>query len=153
MFYPYLAETVFRMIAYDLQCFNGHIFEGWFEDEEAYLDQKKKQLIACPVCNDATVGRIPSTFAIKSSQSFAPNTLSAEEAALARVGKEVIDYVEKNFDDVGSDFTKEALKIHYGAAEPRNIRGVSTKEEEKVLKDEGVQFFKIPIPPRVDSDS
>jgi hypothetical protein len=141
------------MIAYDLQCLNGHIFEGWFEDEAAYLDQKKKRFIACPVCNDASVGRIPSTFAIKSSQSSTPNSLSAEEAALARVGKEVIDYVEKNFDDVGADFTKEALKIHYGATEPRNIRGVSTKEEEKILKDEGVQFFKIPIPQRVESDS
>ena len=141
------------MIAYDLQCMHGHIFEGWFEDEEAYLDQKKKQLIACPVCNDGSVGRIPSTFAIKSSQSFHQNNLSSDEAALARVGKEVIDYVKKNFDDVGADFTKEALKIHYGAAEPRNIRGVSTKEEEKILKDEGVQFFKIPIPQRVESDS
>jgi hypothetical protein len=141
------------MIAYDLQCLNGHIFEGWFEDEEAYRDQKKKRLIACPVCNDAAVGRIPSTFAIKSSQSFNQNHLSDEESALAQVGKEVIDYVKKNFDDVGPDFTKEALKIHYGAAEPRNIRGVSTKEEEKILKDEGVQFFKIPIPQSVDSDS
>jgi hypothetical protein len=141
------------MIAYDLQCMHGHIFEGWFEDETAYLDQKKKRLITCPVCGDESVARIPSTFAIKSSQGFNQNTLSAEEAALAKVGKEVIDYVKKNFDDVGSDFTKEALKIQYGAAEPRNIRGVSTNEEEKILKDEGVQFFKIPMPQRIEGDS
>ncbi|MBU0698418.1 MAG: DUF1178 family protein, partial [Proteobacteria bacterium] len=26
------------MIAYDLQCANGHSFEGWFEDVKAYDD-------------------------------------------------------------------------------------------------------------------
>jgi len=54
--------------------------------------------------------------------------------------------VQKNFDDVGCNFAQEALKIHYGAVEPRNIRGVSTKEEEKTLKEEGIEFFKVPMP-------
>ena len=40
------------MIAYDLQCVNGHTFEGWFEDRKAYLDQQRKDLITCPVCLD-----------------------------------------------------------------------------------------------------
>ncbi|MBW1984515.1 MAG: DUF1178 family protein, partial [Deltaproteobacteria bacterium] len=75
------------------------------------------------------------------------------EIALAKITEEITDYVEKNFDDVGTDFSKEALKIHYGASEPRNIRGISTKLEEKTLKEEGVQFFKLPIPERSDSDT
>ena len=79
--------------------------------------------------------------------------MSDEDALLAKIGQEAIDYVEKNFDDVGCDFAKEALKIHYGAVEPRNIRGISTKEEEKTLKDEGIQFFKIPIPVVPETDS
>jgi len=141
------------MIAYDLQCANGHSFEGWFEDRKAYLDQQKKGLITCPVCNDTSVDIIPSTFAIKSSQPSRARQLSAEEAALQKIGKEAVEFVEKNFDDVGCDFTKEALKIHYGASEPRNIRGVSTKEEEKTLKEEGIQFFKIPMPTPPDTDS
>jgi hypothetical protein len=29
------------MIAYDLQCSNGHQFEGWFEDSHAFDRQKK----------------------------------------------------------------------------------------------------------------
>jgi len=29
------------MIAYDLQCANGHTFEGWFEDGQAYEAQKQ----------------------------------------------------------------------------------------------------------------
>ena len=141
------------MIAYDLQCINGHSFEGWFEDRKAYLDQKKKGLITCPACNDTAVANVPSTFAIRSSQTFKPKALSPEEVALAKIGKEAIEFVEKNFDDVGCDFAKEALKIHYGATEPRNIRGVSTKDEEKTLKEEGIQFFKLPMPAAHDTDS
>ena len=126
------------MIAYDLQCINGHGFEGWFEDAQAYDTQKKKKLIACPVCNDTSVSRIPSTFAIKSDQPG--KDLSSQQMDMAEASKKIVDFVEKNFDDVGCDFAKEALKMHYGASEPRNIRGVSTKEEEKTLKKEGIQF-------------
>jgi hypothetical protein len=141
------------MIIYDLQCTNGHTFEGWFEDRKSYLGQLKKGLITCPVCNATSVDIIPSTFAIKSAQSSSPQKLSATEAALEKIGKEAIEFVENNFDNVGCDFAKEALKIHYGASEPRNIRGVSTKEEEKTLKEEGIQFFKIPMPAPSDTDS
>ena len=139
------------MIAYDLQCVNGHAFEGWFEDSEAYQAQKKKKLIACPACDTTQVSRIPSTFAIKSSP--IPKKESLEEENLKKVGKEIVDFVEKNFDDVGCDFAKEALKIHYGVEEPRNIRGVSTKEEEKMLKEEGIDFLKIPMPAPPDTDA
>jgi hypothetical protein len=139
------------MIAYDLQCVNGHAFEGWFEDSEAYQTQKNKELIACPACNTTRVSRIPSTFAIKSSP--IPKKVSLEEENLKRAGKEIVDFVEKNFDNVGCDFAKEALKIHYGVEEPRNIRGVSTKEEEKMLKEEGIDFLKIPMPAPPDTDA
>jgi len=141
------------MIAYDLQCTDGHAFEGWFEDRKAYLDQKKKGLITCPVCNLTSVDIVPSTFGIKSGSPSMPPNLAAEKANLEKIGKEAVEFVEKNFADVGADFAKEALKIHYGAAEPRNIRGVSTKDEEKTLKDEGIQFIKIPMPSSPDTDS
>ncbi|MFH1993881.1 MAG: DUF1178 family protein [Pseudomonadota bacterium] len=139
------------MIAYDLQCANGHSFEGWFEDVKAYDDQEAKGLISCPVCNVTSVARIPSTFAIKSSQNV--KGFSDRQSDLAEIGHKLAEFLEKNFNDVGCDFAKEALKIHYGVAEPRSIRGVSTKEEEKTLKEEGVQFFKIPVPVPPDADA
>lgn len=138
------------MIAFDLKCMNGHTFEGWFEDNRAYETQKKKGLISCPVCNDTMVSKIPSTFAIKGSQQDVPDKIS-KQMDLENIGRDIIDYVDKNFDNVGCDFAKEALKIHYGVTEPRNIRGVSTEEEEKTLKKEGIQFFKIPKLPPSDS--
>ena len=141
------------MIAYDLQCTDGHAFEGWFEDRKAYLDQKKKGLVTCPVCNLTSVDIVPSTFAIKSGAPSISKNLAAEKANLEQTEKEAIEFVKNNFDDVGADFAKEALKIHYGATEPRNIRGVSTKDEEKTLEDEGIQFIKVPMPLRPESDS
>jgi len=138
------------MIAYDLQCTTGHCFEGWFEDVNAYEDQQAKGLISCPVCNVTSVARVPSTFAIKSSQTA--KKLTDQQSDLIEMGQKIVDFVDKNFDDVGCDFAKEALKIHYGVSEVRNIRGVSTKEEEKTLQEEGVQFFKFPLPAPPDTD-
>ena len=140
------------MIAFDLQCAEGHIFEGWFDNNEAYEDQKKRGLISCPICDTTDVSKILSPIAIKRGVQPQQATPTHQDQ-LTEIGNKVIDYVEKNFDNVGCDFTKEALKIHYGVTEPRNIRGVSTQAEEKVLKDEGVEFFKFPMPPPPDPDT
>lgn len=139
------------MIVFDLSCTNGHVFEGWFEDSRDFEGQKKRKLISCPVCNDTSVFKIPTKFAIKSSENG--TAFSGKEITLAEITKKVADFVENNFDNVGTEFAAEALKIHYGVSEPRNIRGVSTSLEEKTLKEEGVQFFKVPItaPPETDS--
>ena len=135
------------MIVYDLQCVNGHRFEGWFEDENVYKEQDKKALIACPVCHVSAVTRIPSTFGIKSTAHPSTGSVPVSvDSELAEFGRKVSEFIEKNFDNVGCEFTKEALKIHYGVVEPRNIRGTSTPEEEKVLKKEGIDFIKFPIP-------
>ena len=133
------------MIAYDLQCSNGHRFEGWFEDAKTFEKQNKQALIACPMCNDTAITRLPSTFAIKGIKSSQTTTFKPKTPAEAEIIMRAIsDYVEQNFDNVGTDFAKEALKIHYGVTEPRNIRGVSTSQEEETLRQEGVQFFKFP---------
>ncbi len=139
------------MIVFDLQCQNGHAFEGWFEDSQAFEDQKRQGLIACPICNDTAIVKIPSTFAIKgSSQNPMP---ASEKIDYQKLGQQIAEYVKDNFDDVGTDFAKEALKIHYGAAQPRNIRGTSTHKEEQTLKKEGIEFFKLPLAVSSDPDS
>ena len=59
--------------------------------------------------------------------------------------------MQDNFADVGHNFAKEALKIHCGLAEERQIRGVTTAAEEETLREEGVPFMKIPMPPQPDT--
>ena len=133
------------MIAYDLQCANGHRFEGWFEDSLAYDRQKQQGLIACPTCDDTSISKIPSTFAIKGTPGTFPLTRDKHQE-LAALVRQIAHYVGNNFDNVGADFAEEALKMHYGVSEPRNIRGVSTPKEEETLKAEGITFFKLPVP-------
>lgn len=145
------------MIVYDLQCRQGHNFEGWFDDLKAFKKQQKQGLIACPICNDTQVAQTPSTFAIKGSRPSEPPTLKQQPPSPEKIARAVSEFVETNFDNVGADFASEALKIHYGVNEPRNIRGVSTSQEEDMLRQEGVDFVKLPIisketPPSSDSD-
>ena len=139
------AVWILFMIAFDLQCINGHTFEGWFEDSQAFEAQKAKNLISCPICDTTEVSKVLSSFAIKKGAA-SPADLPISQEERAELGKRIIHYVKENFDNVGCEFTKEALKIHYGVSEPRNIRGVSTPEEEKLLKQEGIDYFKLPIP-------
>ena len=70
-----------------------------------------------------------------------------------KLAKEVINYINKNFEYVGTNFAKEALKMHYGVSEKRNIRGSATADEEEMLKKEGIDFFKLPFElPKDDED-
>ncbi len=138
------------MIAFDLRCANGHTFEGWFEDSTAFEQQNREGLISCPVCNDTAVSKLLSTFAIKGTQG---GQKFSGKADLEKISRKITDYVEKNFDNVGPDFAKEALKMHYGVSEPKNIRGVSTQQEEKTMTEEGINFFKVPLPSSSDKDA
>ena len=44
----------------NLRCHNGHGFEGWFASDEDFLAQNGGQLIACPLCADTVIVRLPS---------------------------------------------------------------------------------------------
>lgn len=129
------------MIVYDLICGRNHEFEGWFKDRASFETQRDKGLIQCTVCGSTRVSVRPSGLSIKTSKGFKP----AMRAVKTYV-EFVQDYLEKNFEDVGTRFAEEALKMHYDGAKKRNIRGVTTAHEEKMLVEEGVQFHKIALP-------
>jgi hypothetical protein len=134
------------VIVFDLECVEGHLFEGWFNDLDSFEEQKEKGLIDCPYCGNSDIKRVLSPVTVKHSsrQPAQPVRPNEDMIDYSKLAKAVVDYLNTNFEDVGTQFTKEALKIHYGVEEKRNIRGVSTPEEEKVLREEGVEFFKIP---------
>lgn len=134
------------MIVFDLECLNGHTFEGWFEDKKDLETQQNQGILACPVCETISVVQKLHPIAIrKSSEATSRQALQARQDVLTEFTEKVAEYVEKNFEDVGSDFTKNALQMHYGVEEFRNIKGTTSKEEEKILKKEGVPVFKVPV--------
>jgi hypothetical protein len=131
------------MIAFDLFCSKGHKFECWFKDGSSFEEQKSSGLITCPICNDHQIGKAFSPFRIKKNGEKKREEIDPQQAYQAL--QIINDYIDKHFEDVGADFYKEALKIHYGETEKRNIKGTALTEEEVILKEEGVQFFKVPI--------
>jgi len=128
------------MIAFDLFCSNGHKFECWFKDSASFEEQKEAGILTCPICDDDQIKKAFSPFAIKKSGERVKEEIDPHQALQV-----IQDYLDKHFEDVGVEFYKEALKIHYGETEKRNIKGTATTEEEVILKEEGVQFFKVPM--------
>jgi|YelNatPaOPRAMG01_1025707.scaffolds.fasta_scaffold95072_1 hypothetical protein len=145
------------MIAFDLVCANGHRFECWFKSNQSFEEQKAFGLIMCPICEDNHVEKAISPIAIRryKEDSLRRGDRKKETTPEKKVSLELMqiisEYVEKNFEDVGLDFAREALKIHFGEAPQRNIRGMALPEEEKILQEEGVKFLKIPIIKRLDN--
>jgi hypothetical protein len=39
----------------DLQCAQGHSFEGWFGSQDDYDSQRARGLVTCPMCNDSDI--------------------------------------------------------------------------------------------------
>lgn len=141
------------MIVFDLECINGHTFEGWFEDKKDLETQQEQGILACPVCETTSVSQKLHPIAIKKSTiPVSQQALQASQDALAELTDKVAEYVEKNYEDVGSNFTKNALEMHYGVEEHRNIRGTTTKEEDKILEKEGVPVLKVPVAKKENDD-
>jgi hypothetical protein len=128
------------MIAFDLFCSNGHKFECWFKDSSSFEEQKSTGVITCPICDDHQIEKAFSPFAIKRGGESVKEEIDPHQALQL-----VHEYLDKHFEDVGAEFYKEALKIHYGETGKRNIKGTATTEEEVILKEEGVPFLRIPI--------
>jgi len=64
-----------------------------------------------------------------------------------RAVAELCRKIAENCDYVGDRFAEEARKIHYGERKPRSIYG-SGQTEAGELRDEGVEFHRVPWVPR-----
>ncbi|MDR1110720.1 MAG: DUF1178 family protein [Deltaproteobacteria bacterium] len=138
------------MVVFDLTCINGHQFEGWFESLADLEEQIGARMLVCPVCGDANVARRPSTFGLVKSRPPVPASPGQDQASARMASaydrlRALTQTLEAEFADVGSNFSDEALKIHYGVSPRRNIRGLSTDDQEQMLRKEGVEFFKVPM--------
>ncbi len=142
------------MIVFNLQCGDGHGFEAWFKDAKAYDSQRRGRKVACPVCGDTKVDKVPAAIRIakgKSRGAASMDNARGRSAQFMKALNQLQKHVEENCDYVGDRFADEARKIHVGDAEERGIYGEATKEEAKELSDEGVPFAAIPKRRRKDA--
>ena len=154
------------MIVFDLGCAQGHTFEGWFDSADAYADQRARELVRCPVCDDADVDKRLSA-RINTGKAIAP-IKPADVPAAANVAttsggaKDVtaglppqllakLREIVRNTENVGERFAEEARKIHYEEAPARAIRGRATPDEAEELREEGIDFAS--LPPSITSET
>lgn len=141
------------MILYQLSCAGGHQFEAWFRDGATYDKQSAAGVVDCPFCGDNRVIKAPTAPHL----SRRANNQDAAEARAKEVAEQILkavnrlrENVEENFDYVGDKFAEEARRIHYGETDERGIYGEATNEETSDLDDEGIEYYRLPTPPRRD---
>lgn len=134
------------MKVFNLQCEEGHSFEGWFRSEEEFITQNSQGLFACPICENSSINRMPSAAHIQSNKTRVSNqsnhNINGEvQKKLLEVAKQIL----KDSEYVGSGFAEEARKIHRNESEMRSIHGTATYEESKELKEEGIDILTLPM--------
>jgi hypothetical protein len=138
----------------DLQCAQGHVFEGWFASEQDFVSQHERGMVQCPLCGDAAVHKKPSAPRLNLSPrrqepSDSPINVvhqSAPDDGLTAAWLEMGRRILANTQDVGDRFAEEARKIHYGETDERAIRGQTTAEEARALVEEGIDILPVLLP-------
>ena len=160
----------------DLQCSQGHSFEGWFGSQSDYDAQRARGMLTCPVCNDSDIVKKLSAPRLNLGHAAAAEPVSSSPAAqgdaalqssagaplpagpsltpsdvrsvqqLQAAMLHMVRHVMANTEDVGPQFAEEARKMHYGEKEERSIRGQATREETVALMEEGIDVVHLPLP-------
>ena len=137
----------------NLRCTQDHRFEGWFSSDDDFSDQGARGLVACPMCDDKAITRLPSAprlnFSTQRGGAREPAAGDAAEVAEARAQGRWLRAVRDmmaNTEDVGDRFPEEARRIHYGEAAERGIRGRASADDAEALREEGIEVVSVPVP-------
>ena len=152
----------------DLHCAHLHNFEGWFASEDDFQSQLSRQLVSCPLCGDTAVQKKLSAPRLNLSSARGeqeaqkstevvpvdsnPIVPSPQEVAnldtnqLQAAWMQMVRHVVANTEDVGTKFSEEARKMHYGETEERGIRGRVSVDETQALLEEGIHVMPLPLP-------
>lgn len=156
------------MIVFDLQCGNGHRFEGWFGSSTDFADQQARGLLACPTCDDLEIAKAPMAPAIGAKGNSAPHNVEdrrkgdetdqptspdvsnqpipAElKEAFRKIAKAQARAL-KTSSWVGDKFADEARSMHYGEKVEKPIHGCASPKEARDLMEEGVTVAPLLIP-------
>ncbi len=135
------------MIKYNLKCDNDHEFESWFSDSKEFERLKTKKLLECIFCNSKIIKKSIMAPMISVSKNNNVNKFQINEKILQKQRNKLIklrNYIEKNFEYVGEDFSKKVREIYYDKKNKKTIYGITTPEERKDLKEEGIDLLSIP---------
>ena len=134
------------MIKYNLKCINNHEFESWFSDSNEFDKLKNKKLLECIYCSSKKISK-----SIMSPMISVTKEKKIEFKKLNRYLREeknqlikMRNYIEKNFEYVGENFSKKVREIYYDKKSKKVIYGRTTLDERKELEEEGINLLTIP---------
>lgn len=136
----------------NLRCAGDHRFEGWFASEEDFSAQAAATGIACPLCGDTEISRLPSAPRLNVGRHAGPpagteaTPAQGMQMTLQSQWLRVVRQVMSATEDVGDRFAEEARRIHYGEVEERGIRGRASSEDAEALREEGIAVVALPLP-------
>ena len=133
------------MIKYTLQCSNFHQFDSWFSSSEAFDKLKDSKLLSCELCGDTSVSKSVMAPSVKTKKDeVIKGALLQNTVKENNLIKELRKKVEKSCEYVGDKFAEEARAMHDGESPERSIYGKTTKQEAKLLLEEGIPVMPLP---------
>ena len=135
------------MIKYKLICKDcENLFDSWFSSSREYEKLKKKKFLNCHVCTSSNVQKAlmsPSVFRSKNNTKIVNQELKTKE--IKKTISEYQNFIKKNFDYVGNDFSYKARSMHYENKKvSRGVYGIVSKEDLKELNEEGIKVERVP---------
>ena len=131
------------MMKYNLICKCGETFESWFSNSSEFDSLCKKKLVKCINCESSSVKKS----VMAPNLSSKSNKISKKTKLEKNIKEQLLDfrrYIEKNYKNVGENFSREARSIHYEKKTSQGIYGKATPEETSELIEEGIDVVTIP---------
>ena len=135
------------MIRYDLICHNDHEFEAWFSGSADYDAQRKKRLVACPICGSTKIDKAimaPAVSTARKKDARAETQALQTSAVMNEMAAKIRDEITSQCDDVGEKFAEEARAMHYGEKDKRGIYGQASLKDAAELYEEGITAIPLP---------
>ena len=134
------------MIKYNLKCSNDHEFESWFADSSEFEKLNKKRLLECIYCHSKKIKKTIMAPMLSVAKKDKKNLEKIDKAF--KNNKEnlirIRNYIEKNFEFVGKNFSKKVREVYYDKENNKKIYGTTTPKERQDLAEEGIDLISIP---------
>ena len=134
------------MIKYNLKCEKNHEFESWLSDSKEFDNLNKKKLLECIYCGSKKIN--------KNIMSPMVSVVNEKRKDLRKLDKflkdekkklfEIRNYIEKNFEYVGKNFSNKVREIYYDKKSKKKIYGTTTSKEREELAEEGIDLLSVP---------
>ena len=134
------------MIKYNLKCSNGHEFISWFSDSLEFDKLNKKKLLECIYCSSKKINKSIMAPMISGGKlkEDSSNLLNEKLSDKKKELLQIRNYIEKNFEFVGDQFSQKVREVYYDKKTRKTIYGSTTKEEREELAEEGIDLVSIP---------